>query len=138
MRQKCPRCKRPSAGAGLSCQSCVDVGNAGPQPDTGRKDDSGKSRPGLIPALALIEVGHVMAFGARKYTRPGSPGENNWQLVDGPIERYADAALRHILSWVGGERNDPEHGRHHLASAVCNLLFILWFELRTKGSDHNG
>lgn len=92
----------------------------------GTKFDANKPRPELIPARALLEIAHVMAFGAVKY------GDDNWQLVDRAVSRYTGAALRHIQAWQDGERDDPEHGRHHLASAAASLLFILWFELRTK------
>ena len=100
----------------------------------GRKYDNGKSRMALAPAVSMIEVGHVLAYGAAKYTLGDSPGAANWQKVEGAVARYSDAALRHIYAWLGGERNDPETGRHHLAHCICCCLFILWFELTGKGN----
>jgi hypothetical protein len=31
---------------------------------------------------------------------------------------------RHIWAWKEGEQNDPETGRHHLAHAMCCLMFL--------------
>ena len=89
----------------------------------GVKADAGKARYSLIPVQPLHEVAQVMTFGAMKYA------DNNWQKVDNAVVRYTDAALRHIESWRGGEQNDHESGNHHLAHAICCLLFIMWFEL---------
>lgn len=100
-----------------------------PTKPEGRKWDNGKSRMSLAPAIAMVEVGHVLAYGAAKYTEGDSPGEANWTKVERAVERYGDAALRHIYAWLGGERNDPETNRHHLAHCICCCLFILWFEL---------
>lgn len=102
------------------------------QPE-GRKYDAGKPRPDLIPAGPLLEVSKVLAYGAAKYTKGASSGENNWQHVEGGRQRYHAAALRHVLQWQSGERHDSETGLHHLAHAACCLLFVLWFELRDGG-----
>lgn len=101
---------------------------AKPEPESepaGVKYDSGKPRPSLLPAGPLMQVAEVLTFGSQKYA------DDNWQQVPGaggPRGRYADALLRHVLAWLGGERNDPESGLHHLAHAGCCVLFLLWFE----------
>lgn len=84
----------------------------------GRKFDTGKSEYGLLPAFALEETVRVLTFGAQKYER------NNWQKVPEPKRRYFDAVERHIWAWKRGENNDPESGLHHLAHALCNLMFL--------------
>jgi hypothetical protein len=88
----------------------------------GRKDDQGKARWDLLPFGPVQRVVDVLTYGATKY----SP--DNWQHVANPRSRYLSAALRHISSYHGGEAIDPESGHHHLAHAVCCLLFLLWFE----------
>lgn len=84
----------------------------------GRKFDGGKPRYGLLPPIALEDVAKVLTFGAEKYE------EDNWRRVPGAMDRYFDAALRHMWSWKRGEANDPETGLHHMAHAICCLMFI--------------
>lgn len=93
----------------------------------GKKHDGAKSRVDLIPVVALLRVGEVLAFGARKY------GEDNWQHVPQARDRYYAAALRHLYAWRDGEENDPESGLPHLAHAACCVLFLLWFDHRGPG-----
>ena len=85
----------------------------------GMKFDGDKPRMGLVPPAALFEVANVLTFGAKKYL----PG--NWQYVKDGKERYLDAALRHIYLYQLGEELDPESKYHHLAHAICCLMFIL-------------
>lgn len=89
------------------------------------KHDAGKARLGLLPPRALEAVGRVLTLGASKYT----PG--NWRRVDDRT-RYVDAALRHVFAFMRGEARDPESGEHHLAHAVCCLLFLVELDLEAK------
>lgn len=89
----------------------------------GRKDDAGKPPWDLLPWRATEEVVRVLEFGARKYA------PDNWRKVPDSRRRYFAAAMRHLLAWWGGERNDPETNLHHLAHAECCLKFILEMEL---------
>lgn len=86
------------------------------------KDQDGKSRVGLIPPKALLDVGHVLGYGV-KY------GENNWRNATGP-EAYTEAAMRHILKDAAGEHMDEDTGRLHLAHGAADLLIAT--ELRRK------
>ena len=88
----------------------------------GQKFDKGKPRWSLLPFRELKNVVEILTFGADKYAK------NNWQKVDNATERYSDAALRHLTSWLSGEKKDPESGKSHLAHVVCNILFLMWFE----------
>ena len=85
---------------------------------TGRKFDGGKLEYGLLPPLALEETVKVLTFGAQKYER------DNWQKVPDSKRRYFDAMERHIWAWKKGEQTDPESGIHHLAHAMCCLMFL--------------
>jgi len=89
---------------------------------TPRKHDQGKARFALVPSGPLHEIAKVLTFGASKY------GANNWRILPDARERYADALLRHVFAWTGGESLDPESGLHHLAHAGCCILFLLEFE----------
>jgi hypothetical protein len=84
----------------------------------GRKFDGGKMEYGLLPPLALQETVKVLTFGAQKYER------DNWQKVPDAKRRYFDALQRHIWAWKQGEQLDPESGIHHLAHAMCCLMFL--------------
>ena len=66
-------------------------------------------------------------FGAKRY-----PEADNWKRVEGARWRYYDAALRHITAWWEGEIRDPDGGQHHLAAAVCCLLFLMWFDFEEE------
>ena len=91
-----------------------------PQPiqDIGRKFDGGKLEYGLIPPLALKSLAEVLTFGAQKYER------DNWQKVPDSKRRYFDALQRHVWAWKEGEKFDTESGLHHLAHAMCCLMFL--------------
>ena len=88
-----------------------------------QKHDAGKPRFDLLPPRALLEVVQVLTQGAEKY------GAYNWQTVDDAQSRYISACLRHISAWQLGDKVDEETSYHHLAHAVCSLLFILHNEL---------
>lgn len=85
----------------------------------GKKFDAGKARYDLMPFAALDEVASVLSHGAEKY------GEDNWRNVPNANSRYIAAALRHISAYQQGNEFDKETGRHHLAHAVCSLLFVI-------------
>jgi hypothetical protein len=88
----------------------------------GKKFDQGKPDWSLLPWGELEEVVKVLTAGKEKY------GANNWQMVDSAHDRYFSAAMRHLTAWkIQGEK-DPESGFSHLAHAVCNLLFLMWFD----------
>jgi hypothetical protein len=95
----------------------------------GIKYDDGKRNWMLVPWKALEEVVKVMELGARKY------GRFNWQELEEPQRRYGEAAMRHLVAWMKGEKMDPESGLPHLAHLGCNALFLLWFEQYDLSSD---
>ena len=84
----------------------------------GRKFDGGKLQYGLLPPLALKATVDVLTFGAEKYE------PDNWKVVPDSKRRYFDALQRHMWAWKEGEQMDPESGRHHLAHALCCLMFL--------------
>lgn len=88
----------------------------------GRKDDQGKLEWDKFLWPEATEIMKVLQFGAKKYEW------GNWQKVPNAKERYQAALIRHILAYLGGERNDPESGLSHLAHAGCNILFLSKFE----------
>lgn len=97
-----------------------------PMNEPGRKDDTGKLRWSLMPFNELSEVLAVLEHGASKY------GANNWIHVKPLRERYFDAAMRHLMAWWSGEKNDPESGHSHLAHVICCLIFLMWEDNRNR------
>jgi len=71
----------------------------------------------------IEEVIRVLNYGAKKY-----PEADNWKRVHDIQNRYYSACLRHLTAWKKGEIKDQESGLHHLAHAICCLIFILWKE----------
>ena len=86
---------------------------------TGLKYDDLKPQFRLIPPYALEEIADVMTYGARKYA------PDNWRNIEDIPSRYLDATLRHINTYQKGFILDDESNRHHLAHAVCCLMYIL-------------
>lgn len=75
---------------------------------------------------ALLSVGEVLAYGAKKYSA------RNWE--NGIMySRVYGAATRHLMAFLSGEAMDPETRLPHLAHAACCLMFLLTFEARGQG-----
>lgn len=89
---------------------------------TGIKYDKDKPRWDLLPYDTVGQVVDVLTFGAAKYA------DNNWKKVPDARRRYVAAAMRHFTAWIGGERKDQESNIHHLAHAICCLIFLLWLD----------
>lgn len=102
------------------------------EPSKGVKNDSGKIEWSYLPIEPMNEVLKVLMLGDRKYP---SPDGCNWKAVPNARKRYYNAALRHLTSWYNGEKTDPESGYNHLAHAVTNALFLLWFEIKGYPED---
>jgi hypothetical protein len=94
----------------------------------GFKYDEGKPMMSLLDPGALREIAKVMTYGAKKYSRLNWRKGMDWS-------RCADAALRHIFSWIDGEDKDPETGFSHLAHAACCLIFLIFYQLYNVGKD---
>ena len=92
------------------------------------KNDTGKLQWSILPFEQMEDVVKVLMNGAKTYSR------DNWQNCDDK-NRYVDALLRHVISYVNGEKNDVGQGGDglpHLAHAVCNCLFLMWFDTNEK------
>lgn len=96
------------------------------QNDVGLKFDGQKPKMDLLfdgTPNALLEVGKVLTFGAKKYAA------HNWKQVEGGTTRYKAALIRHLLAQSAGEKVDQDSGLPHLAHIACNALFLLELEL---------
>lgn len=86
----------------------------------GIKADTGKDQWNLLPIAPIEQVVKVLTYGANKYA------PENWRNVES--ERYVAALFRHIVAWRKGEKFDKETNLHHLAHAICNLIFLMELE----------
>lgn len=100
--------------------------------EEGLKYDSGKLEYGLLPPLALKATVDVLTFGANKYKR------DNWKYGDDSKRRYFDALQRHLWAWKEGEEIDPESGKHHLAHAMCCLMFLYEHDVKYSVGNLTG
>jgi len=80
----------------------------------------------------LEQVVDILDYGNKKY--PAESG-SNWVFVEQPQRRYSSALMRHLSAYLQGEKNDPETGKSHLAHAMTNLLFLMWFDRNEMRAD---
>jgi len=85
------------------------------------KFDKDKPEWDLVPWEAFAPVVDILTQGAKKYA------PNNWQLCEDP-KRYRDAMLRHMMSYMQGEKVDEESGHPHMSHVICNALFLTWLD----------
>ena len=90
------------------------------QEHNGLKADAEKDQWNLLPLAPIEQVVKVLTYGANKYA------PENWRNVES--ERYVAALFRHIVAWRKGEKFDEETSLHHLAHAICNLIFLMELE----------
>lgn len=91
--------------------------------EVGLKYDTGKAPLYLISTYAMEELAKVLDFGQQKY-KPF-----NW--AEGlRYSRVISAAKRHIAAWEERKDIDEESNCHHLAAAMCNLMFLLDYNAR--------
>jgi Domain of unknown function (DUF5664) len=98
----------------------------------GAKLDAGKQRPALIVDAmprAIAGVVSVGTFGANKYSDGG------WLEVQGGIERYRDAQLRHESKRAMGEAKDKDSGLPHDFHIAWNVLAQV--ELKARRGDYD-
>ena len=89
------------------------------------KHDENKIKVSLLEPAFVLGVAEVATFGANKYAK------DNWKKCD-DLDRYKDAALRHLFAYLKGEKVDEETGLSHLYHASCNLMFLDYFDRQEK------
>ena len=91
------------------------------------KSDAGKIRPTLVPVSVIRAIAAIREYGVKKYLDPdGNEKIENWRDVE--PQRYRDAAYRHWLAYLNGEKDDNESGLPHLWHLACNIAFLIELE----------
>lgn len=116
------------------------------------KFDQGKKRYDLIPEICVREIMRgedskyvwaqmfsamatdhfdsidgvleILLFGLTKYK------EDSWKTVPNAQNRYHAAYLRHLDERSEGEKCASDSKLPHLHHALCNVMFLLWFEIK--------
>lgn len=90
--------------------------------DQKAKADAGKPRLSLVPPEIIFDIARVREYGNAKYG-----ATDNWKTVE--IERYRDAAFRHLLAYISNPQGkDEESGLPHLWHLACNVAFLCAME----------
>ena len=86
------------------------------------KDVAGSKKPPIfmVPPAAIVLISKAMESGAVKYDGP-----YNWREKSVHWSAYCSAAMRHILSALDGERNDPSTGIPHEAHAAACMCILI-------------
>lgn len=93
------------------------------------KEKQGKLPYELIPFECIDKLAEVLGFGATKYPL------YSWKKAD--KDDFVAAAFRHMSQYRQGVRFDDESGLHHLAHAMCNVVFALWHETQGDNDANN-
>lgn len=81
-----------------------------------RDTQDGKGRFDLVPTRPLRRLAGLYERGAAKY------GARNWEKGQ-PSSRYYSSCMRHLLSYMDGERTED-----HLAAIMWNAAAMIWNE----------
>jgi len=71
----------------------------------------------------------VLEFGIEKYGQA-----NSWKQVPNAQDEYSGALIRHKIAVREGgiDSKAEDSGLYHMQHILCNLMFLLWFELQER------
>ena len=97
------------------------------------KADAGKPRVSLVPSQIVYDIARIREYGNKKYPE----GEkDNWKIVE--VERYRDAAYRHLLAYIDDPHGVDEESRlPHLWHLACNVAFLCELEKDSFGKEED-
>lgn len=87
-----------------------------------KKEKAKKAPLALFPLAAMEGASRVLDKGASKHG-----GHFNWRKKGNEVQAkmYANAMMRHVMSWTEGEDLDPESGEHPLAHVIAGCALVL-------------
>ena len=92
------------------------------------KHDKNKNRMELLPPDVLAATAKIFTFGGIKYRAWDWANAGDWSRAYGALQR-------HLNLWWAGEDLDKETRQSHLHHAMCELSFLVAWELRNSGND---
>lgn len=95
---------------------------------TGGQKGQKASQLSTVDPVALLHLGEVSGFGAKKYSSFNYLKGYDWALS-------VDALERHMLGFWAGEDCDEESGLLHVTHAAWHGLALTSFALRDIGTD---
>jgi len=97
--------------------------------ETAARFGEGKIRHDLIPPWCLDELAKVYTYGIIKYD------EENWRKGLKWKKQVIGPLLRHLWSWIRGEKIDKESNCHHLAMVVWQCFTLMEYSKWSIGQD---
>ncbi len=93
--------------------------------DTGSRRDTrkGKGRYDLVSPIGLHRLAQHYENGAAKY------GDRNWEKGQ-PVSRYIDSALRHLYSFLDGDRSED-----HLSAVSWNAMGAIHTQVKVSQGE---
>jgi len=91
-----------------------------------RRNLKEKPRWDVLPWEQLKPVIRILNQGAERYNE--RYGEQHWKQTPEGRMVYMNKAIRHIVEYMTGVREDADSGEDPRAHAVCDLLFSMGFE----------
>lgn len=99
------------------------------------KFDQEKPPMELLSRAALEGTAKVLAHGAKKYTKDGVPGTDNWRKGM-PWRKLIGSLVRHAMEFQDGQDIDPESGLPIIDHVICCAMFLSEYQKRNLGTDN--
>lgn len=139
---ECSKCKQRVSysqtysacrNCGFGCFAAVpdEKPTAKESPGGAVRADAGKLDWDLMPWAQLEEVVRVLMGDGPDKGGAAQYGRWNWQKGAGDPDfqlRTRNSLTRHVVAYLKGECKDPVTGLHPLAHAVCNCLFLMYYD----------
>jgi hypothetical protein len=83
----------------------------------------------LFPFDVLQEIVEVLTFGEEKHVIT-KQGEGVTWRAGVPYSQRINKAMRHLIAFAFKKNKDEESGRHTLAHAIVQLMFLMGMDIR--------
>ena len=91
-----------------------------------------KDRWDLLPMDEVKEIVELLTIGSNNYY------DNSWKDLEGGVDRFYAALLRHLHAWRSGEILDNVvngTGKRHIAQVAVNALFLMYLTKDEKPKE---
>lgn len=94
------------------------------------KQTLGKPRYSLLCWDAIEGLVRIREYGCNKY-----PSKDSWRKVE--VQKYVDAAMRHLVAMQRGSFLDEESGLSHADHVMCNMMFVSQLQKEGAANDNH-